>query len=927
MINATENFILIDNKIKTFQIERCWFDQATDRYNVLFAGNPTMYSYRKERVVWIKEPLQLDPNDYRIIKDGRILSNIKSISVFNTETQKYWHLRFINNKEYTYDEKQLEISKSCLAPPSSKHVFEYLKQVAAINGISTEEGVSLLSKQYDNIRFIDKNKAIAPYLNPTEINPCKYQAPDLIFPFGCNASQCKAVKNAFESQISIIQGPPGTGKTQTILNIIANILTQGKTVLVVSNNNSAITNVFDKLAEYELEFIVASLGKSENKEIFISTQTERNYPSSIGSWKDVESGKQEFKSDISRLTERLNTLFARQERLARAKQEAEALDLEWLHYKKGILTDLPEIGLPTHISPAQLLVLWNECQRIAEDTPFRKIPVLTNMLQKLKWLLFKLKVLRICKITDKTFYDQDNTTMIATFHVLWYKFRRQELRSEINKLEEYLKMEDAGKLTGRLCEMSMLHLKNTLYNTYGNNHDRPVFVSDDFKNDWQKILKEYPVVLSTTFSSRSSLNPNAVYDYVIMDEASQVSIETGALALSCAKNAIIVGDSMQLPNVVTDADRKNLRNIARRFDILPGYDCADNSFLQSVCKIIPDAPQTLLREHYRCHPKIINFCNQKFYGGNLVIMTQDKQEEDVICAIKTVVGNHARAQMNQREIDVIKEEVLPQLSYKPEDIGIISPYNNQVNDIRKELGSNRIDVATVHKFQGREKNAIIMTTVDDMITPFSDDPNLLNVAVSRAKQKFCLVVSGNEQSRDGNICDLIAYIEYNNCSVSVSKLHSIFDYLYQQYTEVRIAYLKRHKRISQYDSENLTYALIKEILLENIHLHHLDVICHQPLNMLIRDYSLLNNEECRYAMHHATHIDFLIYNKVSKMPVLAIETDGYAYHKADSVQFLRDKKKDRILGLYGIAMIRLSTTGNNEKKLIVDKLMSLLGLT
>ena len=67
-----------------------------------------------------------------------------------------------------------------------------------------------------------------------------------IFPFGCNNSQYVAVKRAMENQISVIQGPPGTGKTQTILNIIANILIQGKTVQVVSNNNSATENVFEK---------------------------------------------------------------------------------------------------------------------------------------------------------------------------------------------------------------------------------------------------------------------------------------------------------------------------------------------------------------------------------------------------------------------------------------------------------------------------------------------------------------------------------------------------------------------------------------------------------------------------------------------------------------------------------------------------------
>ena len=75
-----------------------------------------------------------------------------------------------------------------------------------------------------------------------------------------------------------------------------------------------------------------------------------------------------------------------------------------------------------------------------------------------------------------------------------------------------------------------------------------------------------------------------------------------------------------------------------------------------------------------------------------------------------------------------------------------------------------------------------MTTVDDIITEFTDDPNLLNVAVSRAKQKFCLVVSGNKQPDNCNISDLIAYIEYNNCSITNSKIHSIFDYLYKPYT-------------------------------------------------------------------------------------------------------------------------------------------------
>ena len=93
-----------------------------------------------------------------------------------------------------------------------------------------------------------------------------------------------------------------------------------------------------------------------------------------------------------------------------------------------------------------------------------------------------------------------------------------------------------------------------------------------------------------------------------MDEASQVDIPTGALALSNSGHAVIVGDSKQLPNVLTDDDRKIADTMFHSFDLPESYNFANNSFLSSLCKVIPTVPRTLLREHYRCHPKIINFC-------------------------------------------------------------------------------------------------------------------------------------------------------------------------------------------------------------------------------------------------------------------------------------------------------------------------------
>lgn len=138
-----------------------------------------------------------------------------------------------------------------------------------------------------------------------------------------------------------------------------------------------------------------------------------------------------------------------------------------------------------------------------------------------------------------------------------------------------------------------------------------------------------------------------------MDEASQVDIATGALALSCAQNAIIVGDTKQLPNVVTADVKDKAEAIFDTYKIDDGYRYT-NSFLQSVLNIMPGVAQTMLREHYRCHPKIINFCNQKFYNGELIIMTADNGEEDVLSVVKANIGNHERDHQSQRQIDIIK---------------------------------------------------------------------------------------------------------------------------------------------------------------------------------------------------------------------------------------------------------------------------------
>lgn len=228
-----------------------------------------------------------------------------------------------------------------------------------------------------------------------------------------------------------MQGPPGTGKTQTILNIIANILVRGKTVQVVSNNNSAIVNVLEKLSKYDMGFIVALLGSTANKEKFIETQEEeKQYPEHFESWHDTDVDQPQFLNQIHHQTEELKSIFYKQERLAMARQEIQALKIEWQHYLQEFGTKEFTLQQRKNSSSADLLNLWNECQQFAEKEQSSSPRGIAAFIQRLKWLFFKFRSKTICKIPDKGFYKREMSLIIADFQILFYQQSTQNWKSK-----------------------------------------------------------------------------------------------------------------------------------------------------------------------------------------------------------------------------------------------------------------------------------------------------------------------------------------------------------------------------------------------------------------------------------------------------------------------------------------------------------------
>ena len=863
-------------------------------WTVRFKSSPKVFNYNKGRLLYLSKPERIDIVEKGLYIQNKHITNVAELLRFTDGHHTFYRVTYTNGSFENLDGREVYVTRTPIDKIGSS-LWDYLRKLADETGLMADDETNLLSKQYELVDVKRDNVPLAQYLgDKTELRT--YRLPKQVYyAFGCNTSQKEAVEAALTHQVSVIQGPPGTGKTQTILNIIANLLIAGKTVLVVSNNNSAVNNVAEKLEHEGLGFIVAKLGSVQKKEEFVADQ--QPLPD-MSSWHiDASSSVKQWVKDA------LNNVsqgFSAQLRQAELRAEYDAL-LKEATYNEKLATNSIDCDWLYSKSSSKIMELLSYYQ-------IRQSKQIPSVFFRIKWAL-KLGLPMF------SFLQKDVSDVIASLENAYYNVRKAEIEKELQSVESTLQSVDIKENLRLLGVYSLQILKNEIAEHYRAD-TRTAFTIKNIKAKTEDLLREYPVVLSTTYSAKSCISKDMVFDYVIMDEASQVDIKTGALALSCAMNAVIVGDDKQLPNVVSQEEALALQAIQLTYKVDDRYNEVTHSFLQSCVEVFKDIPVTLLREHYRCHPKIIEFCNQHFYNGELVAMTVDNAEDNVLQVVQTVEGNHARGHFNQREIDVIVQEVLPQCADSG-SIGIITPYRQQADEINKALGK---DIAsTVHKYQGRECDTIIMSMVDNEPTEFSDDPNLLNVAISRAKTHLYVVTNSNKMPKESNLAQLIDYVRYNNFEVRQSEVSSVFDLLYKQYTSQRLDFLANKSVVSDYISENLFYNTLMEAITA-LGLVHIDVLCHYPVARFISDWSLLTEEEKAFASNRLSHVDFLVYNSLTKRPLLVIEVDGWYYHKRQGGQVTRDALKDKLLAKFGLPLHRILTTDTVN----VDSLKALL---
>lgn len=710
----------------------------------------------------------------------------------------------------------------------------------------------------------------------------------LIFPFGLNESQLLAVERAFSSQVSIIEGPPGTGKTQTILNIVANILIQNKTVAILSNNNTAVSNVYEKMDRQGLGYLIARLGSTENREQFFAT-TVSNSEEIL-----ADSPPEGTIADVlQQVKVHLNII----NRVALLKAEIDELSIEHSYLQEWQGQSRPFDANSYRISSHKITDLMAYIHYLSD----RRIG-LKNRID----LLLNFRILRVKPLKNL----EKRLALFTSLQLSYYEKAIQEKQNALTEYNKILEVSDFDVLLRQLTLLSMAYLKKYLHE---NVSTATSFLAETYRDDFEHFIKRFPVIGSSTHSIINSIGKGALLDYVIIDEASQQDIVPGILGLGCARNVIIVGDRKQLPHVPV---------IHAAIPPSDHYNCEKYSLLDSVCMLFGEtAPVTLLKEHYRCHPKIIQFCNKQFYDNELIPLTTDSGEASLSLVI-TAKGNHTRHFSNLRELESIEGLYWDEVRSR----GYIAPYNAQVSLAETVLPADFVK-STVHKFQGRECDEIVFSTVLDKkrssqlsrnIT-FVDDPNLVNVAVSRARNKFTLVTGDDVFEKHGShIAALIRYIKYyaNDTEIFESPVISAFDLLYSEFDKSLERLNSRlNPEDSRFKSEQITACLLRDILLKDKYrgmMFHSQIALNQLVSVEQGDFT---PRELSFMRNRAS-CDFVIYYKVGKTPLGVIEVDS-GYH-LENAQAERDELKNSILKKCDLPLLRLRTIDSNiEGKLDV----------
>lgn len=685
-----------------------------------------------------------------------------------------------------------EIKKLCVTyqnaiiltkrPSVTAGVLHELLQIAEKpSGVYRETTLSVINDEYT--QSIDKSALLD---NEGEFYP--------ITPLALSDSQEKVIKNIENNKFIAVQGPPGTGKSQTIVNLVAHLIANGKTVLVASRMDKAVDVVADRLNDLGAPYLALRAGRMNyQKQLSLQLQ-------------DLLAGKVELDDDVD------DFIFADVKDMKQhldCLRETEAkcekiikLERAWHDLKSDIQQQAVNVG--------ELEYIKHGLKKSEIDSIRDIIKTLSNNMEKSGLFasfanMSSLRQLKkILNIRDFEVEPETLDRLNVELEFITQKWQLRKIESDIQKTGNlHVMMEQIRQLKRKQKTLAVNILKSTRREAIKSllrdekkrrrikvhamslverrkNLQSRILEEEDFK----PLLEAFPCWCVTTYAVSDSLPLKpGMFDVAIIDEASQCDIASCFPIMYRAKKTVVVGDDKQLPHLSFLEKAKEQSFLSQygipdkyqlmwRFRTNSMFDLADYYSMNSV----------MLDEHFRSLPPIINFSNREFYSDRIRVMKKDSSEDNVLDLVKVPDGKvDMDATRNLPEIEALVKTLHEIIidderknSDKPVTVGIISPFRAQVEQLKLSvpkvlsdymIKKHQIEIGTAHTFQGDERDIILMSWAfannshPQSIT-FLQKPNLFNVAITRAKNKCINFVSHDiETMPEGHFRNYVSFIK------------------------------------------------------------------------------------------------------------------------------------------------------------------------
>ncbi len=670
-----------------------------------------------------------------------------------------------------------------------------------------------------------------------------------------NLDQLLAVYHGVKYPLTYVQGPPGSGKTSTIINTILTAYYNNKTLLFASYNNHPIDSVFKQLStmKYHDEIIPFPILRLGNQEKNLEAL---KYMKNL-----YENCKDEFlledeALELNSSNKELTDLMKKYEEILELKERKETIE-------KLLAENQDNFQLTMNLQVQQL----NEVE------------------QRLKEL------------------GEVNNQQALSFAVDSEDFRNYLYTSGIQRIQT-LEQKKYEELRG-IFDVSDEKEALTAFNKY---------LSND--SNLKKLLKVFPIIATTCISASRLGSPKQHFDLTIIDEASQCNTAASLIPILRGDNLMLVGDPNQLSPVIV-LDKATNERLKKKYAISEEYDYCTNSIYKTYLAADSLSREILLSHHYRCHKDIIGFCNHKYYNDQLQIDSKSLEQAPLeyidLPASSSEEKNCAPDEVNEI-IKYIKEN-------PDQSIGVITPFvkqKNLINDQLKQNGINNVTCGTVHAFQGDEKDVILFSTALTNKTTartyqwVKNNKELLNVAVSRAKNKLVMLTNNQElqrlhiQSKDDQNDDMYELAQYiknkGNYQVKQIQTNSRALGIKPYSTETEDAFMT-----------TLSHALSNITQMENS--------C--TIKKEVAVAHVFTGNPSYSDLFYSGRFDFVVYQKDyrgKEMPILAIELDGKE-HYSDEVVKARDQKKNQICRDHGFELIRVENSYARRYNYIKDILI------